>query len=388
MGDAGVTPGSQAALRQANQQRVVEVLRESGTLTQAEIARSTGLSAASVSNIVRNLRSTGAVSVISTSANGRRARAITLVRSPNAVLAIDFSFVTLTVALGDGQGAVLARESISYDVAADPERSVRRAVWLAETLLARSRVDHASVSLVCASVPGPVAPDSGEVSPITCMPRWAGFRPAASLSHRLGLPVVVENDANVCALAEVSVGAARGSRHVVYVRLGEGVGAGIVIDGHVFRGVGGTAGEIGHMALDSRGQVCRCGNRGCLETLVGAPYLLSMVPSQAGTESPAELGALIAAARSGDPGCQRVVSDAGTALGHGMGVVATMVNPQVVVVGGELAEAGDLLLEPMRRAMELGTLGSALGDLRVVAGELASDAPLRGALHIAAVSAG
>ncbi|GLU48995.1 ROK family transcriptional regulator [Nocardiopsis ansamitocini] len=384
--DAQVTPGSQAALRQANRERVVAALREGGTLTQAEIARSTGLSAASVSNIVRDLRSTGAVSVRETSSNGRRARAVTLLRPPGVVVAIDFANTRLGVALGDSQGRLLLEESIAYDVADDPVRGVRRAVWLTETLLTQARVDHSMVIGVAAAVPGPIDPVSGAVGGITCMPRWAGFAPGSELAERLGLPVTVDNDANLCALAESFEGVARGVEHVVYVNVAQGVGAGVMISGQLFRGAGGTAGEIGHIGLDERGQVCRCGNRGCLETLVGAPHLLDMLPQYSSVEHGATLEGLIAAAVAGDPGCRRIVSEAGSALGRGVAIMVNMFNPQMVIVGGAIAESGELLLEPMRRAMELGALGSALADLQLVQGELGRRAALRGALRTALVS--
>ncbi|MFC3997784.1 ROK family protein [Nocardiopsis sediminis] len=380
------TPGSQAALRRANQQRVVEALRSAGTLTQAEIARVTGLSPASVSNIVRTLRATGTVTVRETSSNGRRARAITLVRPPGAVVAIDFSTSRLAVALGDSHGGLLAREAIAYDVAADPERGVRRAVWLVETVLAAARVDHSTVVSVAASVPGPVDLATGEIGTVTCMPRWAGFRPAAALAERLSLPVTAENDANLSALAETATGSGAGVEHLIYVQLGEGVGAGIVVGGRLFRGAGGTAGEIGHIGLDERGQVCRCGNRGCLETQVGAPYLLGMLPQQATGGAPTTVAELVRAAGDGDPGCRRIVAEAGTALGRGLAILANTFNPEMVIVGGALTGAGDALLAPVRRTMELGTLGSALRDLRIVPGALGDQAALRGALRLAAAS--
>ena len=269
MTEADTTPGSQSALRQANERRVVDVLRREGTCTQAELARATGLSAASVSNIVRGLHSSGAVTVRDTSSNGRRARAVTLVRPPGTVVAVDFAADRLRVAVADHEGGLLERESIDYDVAADPGRAVRRAAWLTETVLFRGRIDLASVASVVASVPGPLDPATGAVGAVSCLPYWTGFRPAPALQERLGRPVRAENDANLAALAECRRGAARGSRTVVHLHLGEGVGSGLVLDGRLLRGADGTAGEIGHIGLDPRGQVCRCGNRGCLETFVG-----------------------------------------------------------------------------------------------------------------------
>ncbi|RKS07900.1 putative NBD/HSP70 family sugar kinase [Nocardiopsis sp. Huas11] len=387
MTDTAGTPGSQSALRQANERRIVDALRKEGTRTQAELARATGLSAASVSNIVRGLRAAGTVSVRDTASNGRRARAVTLLRPPGAVVAVDFMPARIQVAVGDSDGNMLAREAIAYDVAADAERGVRRAAWLTETTLQRARIDVGTVSAVVASVPAPIDPGTGEVGRISCVPRWAGHRPAKALTERLGLPVVAENDANLAALAEQHRGAGEGAQHVITLIIGEGVGAGIILSGRLFRGSGGTAGEVGHIALDPRGQVCRCGNRGCLETFTGAHYLLDMLPQNVDvSRGPGPVGVpdVVAAALEGDLGCRRIVSEAGTALGQGTAIIANLFNPDRVVVGGDLAEAGELLLDPMRRAMELGGLGSALGRLELVTSALGGDASLYGALLIAA----
>ncbi|WP_393916287.1 ROK family transcriptional regulator [Halostreptopolyspora alba] len=383
MSDVEVTPGTQAALRQANQQRVIEALRAGGTLTQAELARATGLSAASVSNIVRDLRERGTVSVRQTSSHGRRARGVTLVRPPGAVVGISFSPDRISVALGDGRGTVLARETIAYDVAVGPERGVRRAVWLTETLLGRARAERSMVTAVGVSLPAPVDTTTGEILGVSCLPRWDGYRPSEGLSERIGLPVVVENDANLCALEETRAGVGRGRKHVIYLCLSHGVGAGIIVSGRLLRGAGGTAGEIGHMGLDERGQVCRCGNRGCLETVAGAPYILDMLPRYGDAGAPATVTEMVEAAAVWDPGARRIIAEAGAALGRATAILANAVNPELVIVGGELAAAGELLLEPMRRSMELETLSTALDNLSIVQAELGEEAALRGALRMA-----
>ncbi len=385
MSDAEATPGTQAALRQANQQRVIETLRAGGTLTQADIARTTGLSAASVSNIVRELSQRGTVSVRQTSSNGRRARGVTLARPSGEVMGIAFEPDRISVALGDVGGTVLARESIGYDVAAGPERGVRRAVWLTETLIARARADRSMVTAVGMALPAPFDTETGEIPlGVSCIPRWDGSRPSEILAERLGLPVVADNDANLSVLEETHSGAGRGREHVIYVSLSHGVGAGILVSGRLLRGVGGTAGEIGHIGLDKRGQVCRCGNRGCLETVAGEQYLLEMLPRQGDAGGPATIAEMVAAAVAADPGSRRVIAEAGSAIGRATAILANVVNPEIVIVGGELAAAGELLLEPMRRAMELETLSNALDDLLVVRAEFGAEAALRGALRLAA----
>jgi predicted NBD/HSP70 family sugar kinase len=378
-------PGSQSALRRANQLRVLRAVRTAGALTQAEIARGTGLSAATVSNIVRELREAGTVVVSPTYSGGRRAQRVELARHAGIAVGVDFGVSHLRVALSDLGDRIVAEETIAYDVAASAERGMRRAVWLVETLLAQARVDRSEVIGVGVGVPGPVDAATGEIDTATIMTGWAGVRPAEELRGRLGIPVHVDNDANLGALGEMVGGAGRGCGHLVYLKLSNGVGAGIVADGRLYRGAGGIAGEIGHITVDAGGPVCRCGNRGCLETLVGGPYLLQMLPRPVGRdEPPPTLLSVIASAMAGDTGCRRILSDAGRALGSGVAILANLFNPRLVILGGELAQAGDLLVQSIRQTAELGAIPGAVRGLQVVRGKLDERAQIVGALTLAA----
>jgi predicted NBD/HSP70 family sugar kinase len=385
MTDTAPMPGSQSALRRANQLRVLRAVRTAGALTQAEIARGTGLSAATVSNIVRELREAGTVVVSPTYSGGRRAQRVELARHAGIAVGVDFGVSHLRVALSDLGDRIVAEETIAYDVAASAERGMRRAVWLVETLLAQARVDRSEVIGVGVGVPGPVDAATGEIDTATIMTGWAGVRPAEELRGRLGIPVHVDNDANLGALGEMVGGAGRGCGHLVYLKLSNGVGAGIVADGRLYRGAGGIAGEIGHITVDAGGPVCRCGNRGCLETLVGGPYLLQMLPRPVGRdEPPPTLLSVIASAMAGDPGCRRILSDAGRALGSGVAILANLFNPRLVILGGELAQAGDLLVQSIRQTAELGAIPGAVRGLQVVRGKLDERAQIVGALTLAA----
>jgi predicted NBD/HSP70 family sugar kinase len=387
MTDTAPMPGSQSALRRANQLRVLRAVRTAGALTQAEIARGTGLSAATVSNIVRELREAGTVVVSPTYSGGRRAQRVELARHAGIAVGVDFGVSHLRVALSDLGDRIVAEETIAYDVAASAERGMRRAVWLVETLLAQARVDRSEVIGVGVGVPGPVDAATGEIDTATIMTGWAGVRPAEELRGRLGMPVHVDNDANLGALGEMVGGAGRGCGHLVYLKLSNGVGAGIVADGRLYRGAGGIAGEIGHITVDARGPVCRCGNRGCLETLVGGPYLLQMLPRPVGRdEPPPTLLSVIASAMAGDPGCRRILSDAGRALGSGVAILANLFNPRLVILGGELAQAGDLLVQSIRQTAELGAIPGAVRGLQVVRGNLDERAQIVGALTLAATA--
>lgn len=375
------TPGSQSALREANQRRVIHAVRAAGSLTQAEIARTTGLSAATVSNIVRELRDLGTVMVRPTSSGGRRAQSVSLARATGLLLGAEIGPGRLRAVLCDHDHRVLAEESIAYDVAQSVERGLRRTEWLVTTLLRQARVDRASVRGVGVSLPGPVDIASGELFAPTALPAWQGADVAADLTDRLGLPVFAENDANAAALGELVWGAGRGVADLVYLKLSMNVSAALVLRGSVYSGAAGLAGQIGHITVDEQGRICHCGNRGCLETLVGGASLLELLPAGWTNQRP-NLHALVDAANRGDLGCRRIIADAGRAVGAAASVVCNLINPRRLVVGGELAEAGELLLSPLRETLQRQTLPRAAAMLEVVPAELGPRAAVLGGVAV------
>ncbi|NLF04078.1 MAG: ROK family transcriptional regulator [Actinomycetales bacterium] len=380
MGTDRVTPGSQTSLREANRARIVNAVQQRGSLTQVELAGVTGLSPATVSNIVKELVASGVLHTSPTSRSGRRALQVTLARNLGLVAGFHFDSRSLRVALSDVAHRIVAeqRMPLAPDHRADAGLD-RAALMLGEMV---ESVDAAldEVLAVGVGVPAPVDVATGTVSSLGLLRGWDGAAVPEILGARLGVPVQVDNEANLGALAEARLGAGRGCQHVLYVRVSHGVGGGLVLGGEVFRGRVGAAGEIGHVSVDEHGSVCRCGNRGCLETIVGAPALLETLRSSHGSLS---LRDVIVRAAEGDPGCRRVISDAGRHLGMAVATVCNVLDPEVVVVGGELAEAGELLLEPMRAAIEACTIPAVVGPVRVVAGELGASAEVRGALAVA-----
>ncbi|MGH3715715.1 MAG: ROK family transcriptional regulator, partial [Micromonosporaceae bacterium] len=310
----GDTPGSQSALREANQRRVLRAVRSAGSLTQAQIARATGLSAATVSNIVRQLRDSGAVAVAPTSSGGRRAQAVSLARDTGLAVGVHVTGTHLRAAICDMAYEVLAEEQIPYQVGQSAERGLRRAEWLVSTLLRQARVDRTKIKGVGVALPGPIDADSGHLATGTVLAAWEGVDVAEDLAERVGLPVEVVSDAHAAALGELIWGAGRDSTELAYLKLSAGVAAALVINGEVYRGFGGLAGEFGHITVNDQGRICRCGNRGCLETVVGGPYLLELLPRRT-DQAPPTLDRLIADALDGDLGSRRVIADAGRAAG-------------------------------------------------------------------------
>lgn len=374
------TPGSQSSLHRANLERVVRAVRMAGSLTQAEIARSTGLSAATVSNIVRELKDGGTVDVTPTSSGGRRARSVSLSGDAGIVVGVDFGHTHLHVAIGNLAHRVLAEEAEPLDVDASAAQGLDRAETLVKRLIVTAGISPEKIVGVGLGVPGPIDVESGVLGSTAILPGWAGTNPRDDLAARLGVPVYVDNDANLGALGELVWGSGRGAADLAYIKVASGVGAGLVINGQIYRGPGGTAGEIGHITLDESGPVCRCGNRGCLETFTAARYVLPLLHSAHGTDL--TVARMVQLAREGDPGCRRVIADVGRHIGSGVANLCNLLNPRRVVLGGDLAESGELILGPIRESVSRYAIPSAARQLEVVPGALGGRAEVLGAIAL------
>lgn len=369
------TPASTAALRAANARRVLDALRR-GPTSQAELARRTGLAPATVSAIVRTLTAAGSVDVSVGTSNGRRANEVRLGGGPLAAgIDLDHRHIRVVV----GAGPVLAERFVRLDADLSAAEGIDTAVRLLEEALRESGRDR--LAAVALGLPAPVDARTGEVGSSSILPNWVGVRAEDVLRERLGLPVVVDNDSNLGALGEMTWGASAGKRDSAYIKASTGIGAGLVIAGELFRGRAGTAGEIGHTTIDENGPVCRCGNRGCLEMLAGVPILLRLLEQAYGRTL--TLADAIARAQDGDPGCVRVIADAGRHIGVAAANLANLLNPEVIVVGGELAQAGDLLLEPLRTVVRRYAIPSAASLAEVVTTQLGDRAEALGALALA-----
>lgn len=374
----GPAPGSTASLRPANQRRIVDLLRSSAgeTVTQAEAARLTGLAAATVSNIVRDLSAAGIVET--DPGSGRRGTVLRLARSAGLVASVDFGHTHVAAAIGDLMGGVLAerRESIMPDHSHD--QGLALAGRLLDGALDDAGADAGQLRTICLGLPAPIHEDVVRSSAI--LPGWVGVNARQVSEQAWGTPVHVENDANLGALAEHRVGAAKGQRNVVFVKASSGVGGGIIIDGRLFRGARGTAGEIGHLTIDDQGPLCRCGSRGCLEAYTSTSTLSALFAEQmpaAGIEQ------IVEAAHAGNVSARRLFEDAGLHLGWALAAVVNLVNPDVVVVGGDLAMAGDLVLDATRVGLRRHALADA-ADTPVAASQLGPRASLVGGVLLAA----
>ena len=356
-----------------------------GPTSRAEIARRTGLSPSTVSAIVAQLNDEGLVSehTRSNGASSRGGRPPTLIaldREAGAAVGVDFGKRHLGVAVCDLGHRVLAerRQEMDEDYAAD--EGLATAAQLIEATLAEAAMPHASVIGLGIGLPGPLHARTGTLGSSTILPGWSGVSLRDDVEARFDLPVYVDNDANLGARAEALWGAGRGSETFVYLKVATGIGSGLIANGQVLHGAGGTAGEIGHIAVVEHGDLCRCGNRGCLETVASAAAVVRMLDRALGETL--ELEEIIARAREGDLACARALADAGRHIGSAAATLFNLFNPDRIAVGGSLGAAGDLLIEPMREAAQLRAIPSAAGDAEIVPAQLGERAELLGALGL------
>jgi predicted NBD/HSP70 family sugar kinase len=379
--------GSLRSLRELNRGRVIDVLRGRGTASRAEIARATGLSRSTVSSIVSDLLEAGIVAeqedvpgVAHGEQGGRPPVLLSLEKSAGVALGVDFGHTHLRVAVSDLSHEVLAEAARNLDVDHSAAEGLDAAADLVDDVLKRAGVARKRVLGVGMGVPGPINRATGAVGSSAILPSWVGVDAAAEMTKRLRMPVHVENDANLGALAECVWGSGKGFSDLIYIKLSSGVGAGLLLGGRLYRGTGGTAGEIGHIPVQNGTAICRCGNRGCLETVASARAIAEQVGVSRG--EPVSTKELLELAASGDAAAGRLIGEAGREIGVALAGLCNLVNPDCVIVGGDLSATGGLITEPILESIRRYAIASAADQVNVVAGVLGERAELLGALAL------
>lgn len=342
-------PGSQSALRQLNQQRIVESLLSAGSLTQAELSRQTGLSTATVSNIVKIMADDGLVSTAPTTSSGRRAVSVSLNSDGAVALGIDVGRTHVRVIIASLDYRILAERSVPLPLGHRAIEGVQAAAKLLEELLEETGLPHSAIVGAGVGIPGPIDSRTDTVLQGAILPEWVGINILELLESALKVPVYIDNDANLGALAQVTWGPHSSISDLIFVKIGSGIGAGLILGGSSHYGHIGVTGEIGHATISEQGLICRCGNRGCLETVASTAIMIELLSR--GSSKLVTTEDIVQLAISGDSATLRIIDDAGQAVGRAMANVANLLNPEVIVVGGPLAELGEILLEPIRRGL-------------------------------------
>ncbi|WP_291428185.1 ROK family protein [Deinococcus sp.] len=378
-----------------------------GDLARVDISRELGLSRSAISSIVTELISVGLVQEVGTrgSGVGRRATLLNLNTRAAALLAIDLGASHARVDVLNLHCQSLASLSVLHDIVSGPQATYDLLSDLSAQVMQAADISADQIALVGIGVPGPVDHDTGRVVLPPNMPGWDGEDIRGALQRRLNLEVLVDNDANLGALAEARFGPHRGTQDLVYVKAATGIGAGILLGGRLHRGVRGGAGEIGHISINEQGPVGRSGNPGSLESYAAAQVLVTLARSLRAAGSPTTLPTPITLDdllnhANTDPLARAVWEEAGHHLGVAISTTMNLFNPEAVIIGGRLAQAGEVLLAAIRASahartmrinvdrtrIETGTLGAHAGVLGAGAMMLDSLFTPRGLPHLYAIS--
>ncbi|WP_199434881.1 ROK family protein [Qaidamihabitans albus] len=381
---------------------VLDLVRTGTARTRPEIGRRSGLGRTVVTQRVSQLAACGLVEegALGPSSGGRAPRELRFRALAGVILAAELGATSIGVGVTDLAGSVLAEREEPTDIALGPEPVLDRVEELFGQLLEEVREAHPgerpAVWGVGIGLPGPVEFATGRPSAPPIMPGWDGYPVRDRLAERFGAPVWVDNEVNTMALGELRAGSARGQRDILYVKIGTGIGAGLVSGGRLHRGSQGCAGDIGHAAVaDDQAVVCRCGNTGCLEAYAGGAALardglaaardggsrfLADVLAGTGTITAADISR---AAQSGDRTSVELLTRAGRLVGSLLATLVSFYNPALVIIGGGVASAGDLLLAAVRESVYRRSLPLATRELRIARSTLSDQAGLVGAAFMA-----
>jgi predicted NBD/HSP70 family sugar kinase len=379
-------PGMSTTRHTQNRRAVLAAAWLGRPVTRLELAHSTGLSTTTIAGIVADLIADQILLELNDrilapgSTGGRPATQLAFNPALGALVGIHLGHADVQIVITGPDGSIRAEHARTTDVDHQPADTLEYVASTALDLVADLGVRHRDLLGVGVAVSAPVLLSSHTLGSPPMLSNWGEIDIAAALSKRMGLPVQVGNDANLGALAEWRQGTGAGTDNLIYVMISEGVGAGLIIRGQLYEGTTGAAGELGHVTVAPGGQICRCGNRGCLETVAGARALITALAHSRG---PCSLADLITLAQQGDQGARRLMTDAGHAVGAALGPACTMLDPTLIIVGGALAQAGEPLLTGLRDSLTRTLSPVSNQALKVKPTQLGTQTEVLGAIAIA-----
>ncbi len=360
---------------------LLDLIRTRGTATRAELVDETGWGRTVLTQRLAELTEIGLVSDagVGRSTGGRAPREVRFCREAAAVVGVNLGATSIDIAVTNLAGEPLVTYEEAWDIARGPEATLDRLEPLIEQIVADAPVAQEEIVGLGVGLPGPVEFASGRTISPPIMPGWNNYPVRDRLAAHFGVHVVVDNDVNTMAIGEQRTGLARGADDFVFVKVGTGIGAGIFSNGLLHRGADGAAGDIGHIAVEGGSTVlCRCGRYGCLEAYAGGAALARQAQEAAESgesrfladllktsDRPLTAADITSGASAGDPACLRLLHQAAWRLGQAMSGCVNFFNPSLIVFGGGVSRAGDLLLPGIRQAVLELSLPLATRNLRI-----------------------
>jgi glucokinase len=308
---------------------------------------------------------------------------------------IDLGGTKILVLIAAGDGRVLGQARVATLAAQGPDAIIARIADAVHAAAADARVDVASLRAAGVSAPGPIDIVDGVITDPPNLPGWHNVPLAKTLHERLGIPTLLENDANCQAVAEHQYGAGRGYAHMIFVTVSTGIGGGLIINNELYAGASGAAGEVGHIGVSVDGPMCGAGHVGCLEAFASGTAIartaremiaaggLIRTARMAEREPPVSAKTVFLAGQQGEAEATAIIESAGRYLGIGLASLINIFNPQAIVIGGGLANMGETLLGPAIEAARARAFGQSFMDVRIIEGELGERAGALGAIAVA-----
>ena len=378
---------------------VMRALRKQGSISRTEISGITSWSKAKASQEIRSLVDKGYLVEIGEGASkgGRKPRLLRINNQLGYMVGVDIGATSIDVALADVSGKILQRCSQTADVRNRPEVLLGACVELIKEVVSLQSCQTNQILGIGVGVPGPVDFARGVLVAPPLMPGWENF-PIRNF-FKESFPsayVVVDNDVNIMALGEQRAGDGERIDHFIFVKIGTGIGAGIMSNGKIHRGSDGCAGDIGHICVDKEGPLCSCGNKGCLEAMSAGPAITAKAMEAIQTGSSSTLrqmresnGGVIrpedvnAACREGDQAALDIIRASGQMVGDVLASLVNFFNPSHIFIGGGIANFGNHLLVAIRRAVLHRSLPLATTHLTIKFSSMGSDAGVTGAIALA-----
>jgi glucokinase-like ROK family protein len=368
----------------------VDLVRFAGKgLSRTDLAEEMGLTKAAVTIIINDLISYGLIleTESRTTASGRPPVVLEINPNHGLVAAIDMGALHLSVAMGDFSARILEEVEVPFRIADGPEKCLKEADRVLREVLEKRSLTPSDLLGIGIGVPGPVIAEQGMVMAPPIMPGWDRFPIRSALKAQWKTAITLNNDAELGALGEWAYGAGRGEKNLAFIKVGSGIGAGLIINRQIYGGTTGSAGEIGHLTVDENGPLCNCG---CLEAFAGGHAIASqarkLVASGKRTLlSEKSIDSITAhdvaeAARRGDLPAQEILKRSGTYIGIAIAGLINLINPSTVIIGGGVAQVGDLLTTPIRQAVRQRSLRASEHGVKITTAMLGRRSSLIGAL--------
>jgi glucokinase-like ROK family protein len=379
--------------------KALELVRKRGPLSRTELADHLGISRASVTAIAGNLVELEVLTEIGhgKSAGGRRPRLLDVNKNLGYIAGIDIGATSVDLALADFRGKILERQAEPADVRDAPEQVLDRICDLVIEMLVSKNADEKDLVGLGIGVPGPVQFPSGLLIEPPLMPAWDSFPIKKYIRQRVPqINSVVDNDVNIMAIGEARVGGGIGIDNFFYIKIGTGIGCGVITRGEIYRGSDGTAGDVGHICVDYNGPICHCGNKGCLERMAAGPamaergrqaaesgeskILANLLKTNGGILSAVDIGE---AAAAGDQSSNQIIAESGKMIGGVLAGLVNFYNPKAIFIGGGVSNIGHHLLSTIRQATLHRATALSTRSLVINYSKLGPDAGVYGAIWLA-----